>query len=153
MVTSLAQWVKDPAMAQLWRRSQLQLRFNSWARNFHGWGLSQKKKKKYKDKLCYMLTIEQCLLKTEQKEFFFKGDFLIFLFGFDPAVSNFASYLPLLVNILTYFDFITFPPFIKPISSSSSLAFLLYQLSMFGYFSGPWAIVIIFLRLPLNHFG
>ena len=30
-----AQWVKDPALPQLWHRWQLQLRFNPWPRNFH----------------------------------------------------------------------------------------------------------------------
>ena len=30
-----AQQIKDPALTQLWHRSQLWLRFNPWPRNFH----------------------------------------------------------------------------------------------------------------------
>ena len=46
-VPSLAEWVKDPALQQLWLRSQLQLRSDPW---FLAWELhmqqgSQKKKK------------------------------------------------------------------------------------------------------------
>ena len=31
----LAQWVKGTVLLQLWRRSQLQLGFSAWPRNFH----------------------------------------------------------------------------------------------------------------------
>ena len=34
-VPSVAQWVKDLALPQLWCRSQLKLRFDPWPRNFH----------------------------------------------------------------------------------------------------------------------
>ena len=48
----LLQWVKDLALPQLWHRSQLQLRFNPWPRNFHmQWKQKKKKKKKKKEKL------------------------------------------------------------------------------------------------------
>ena len=33
--SGLAQWVKDLAFSQLWRRLQLQLGFDLWLRNFH----------------------------------------------------------------------------------------------------------------------
>lgn len=31
----MAQQVKDPALVQPWHRSQLQLAFNPWPKNFH----------------------------------------------------------------------------------------------------------------------
>ena len=34
-VPSVVQRVKDPVLLQLWRRSQLQVVFNPWPRNFH----------------------------------------------------------------------------------------------------------------------
>ena len=34
-ISGTAQWVKDLALPQLWRRSQMWLRFNPWPRNFH----------------------------------------------------------------------------------------------------------------------
>ena len=34
LIPSLAQWVKDLALQQLWRRLQLQLRFDPWPREF-----------------------------------------------------------------------------------------------------------------------
>ena len=40
--------LKDPALPQLWHKSQLQLRFNPWPGNFHllqVWLLKKKKKK------------------------------------------------------------------------------------------------------------
>ena len=43
-----AQWVKDPALLQLWHRSQLQLGFDSWSEDFHmPLGRPKKKTKKY----------------------------------------------------------------------------------------------------------
>ena len=41
-----AQWVKDPVLPQLWQRSQMQLRFDPWPRNFHIPQVQPKKKKK-----------------------------------------------------------------------------------------------------------
>lgn len=41
---------KDPALLQLWFRSQLKFRFNLWPRNFHMLQLWPKKKKKKKKK-------------------------------------------------------------------------------------------------------
>ena len=46
LILGSAQWVKDLALLQLWRRSQLRLRFNSWPKNFHMLQVMQKKKKK-----------------------------------------------------------------------------------------------------------
>ena len=43
----MVQCVKDPALPQLWCRSQLQLRFDPWPGNFHmPWFHLKKKKKK-----------------------------------------------------------------------------------------------------------
>lgn len=44
-VSAAAQWVKDPALLQLWSRSQLQLRFDTWPENFHMPPVGPKKKK------------------------------------------------------------------------------------------------------------
>ena len=33
LIPSLVQWVKDPALPELWLRSQLQLRSDPWPRN------------------------------------------------------------------------------------------------------------------------
>ena len=44
----MVQCVKDPALPQLWCRSQLQLRFDPWPGNFHmPWFHLKKKKKKF----------------------------------------------------------------------------------------------------------
>ena len=40
------QWVKDPALPQLWHRSQLLLRFDPWPGNFHMMWVQPKKEKK-----------------------------------------------------------------------------------------------------------
>ena len=45
-VLSLTQWVKDLALPQLWRRSQLQLRFSPWLGISICRGCDQKKKNK-----------------------------------------------------------------------------------------------------------
>ena len=45
-VPTVAQWVKDLALRQLWCRSQLWLRFSPWPRNFHMLQGHRKKKKK-----------------------------------------------------------------------------------------------------------
>ena len=45
LTPSPGQWVKDPALLQLWHRSQLQLRFDPWPSNFHIALLQPKKKK------------------------------------------------------------------------------------------------------------
>ena len=45
-VPIVAQWVKDPALLQLWHRSQLWLGFNPWPGNLHMsqvWLLKKKK--------------------------------------------------------------------------------------------------------------
>ena len=34
-IPGLAQWSKDLVWQQLWHKSQLQLRFDPWTRNFH----------------------------------------------------------------------------------------------------------------------
>ena len=49
-VPTVAQWVKDPALPQVWPRSQLQLRFETWPRNFHMPWVHPKEKKKKKKK-------------------------------------------------------------------------------------------------------
>ena len=38
-------WVKDPALLQLWHRSQMQLRISYWPRNSHMLGMQPKKAK------------------------------------------------------------------------------------------------------------
>lgn len=44
----MAQQVKDPALVQPWHRSQLQLAFNPWPKNFHMlWVQPRKKSKMY----------------------------------------------------------------------------------------------------------
>ena len=51
----MVQWVKEPALMQLWHRLQLQLRFDPWPRNFHMLWVWPKKKKqtnKQKPKEC-----------------------------------------------------------------------------------------------------
>ena len=49
LIPGSVQWVKDPALPQLWRRSQLQLGFNPWPWNFHmPWVQSLKKNNKTK---------------------------------------------------------------------------------------------------------
>ena len=45
-----AQWVKDPALLQLWYRSQLRLRLDPWPRNFYIPQIWPKKKNKNKNK-------------------------------------------------------------------------------------------------------
>lgn len=45
-VPNVAQRVKDPALLQLWHRSQLQLGFHTWPRNFHMPCMWPKKRKK-----------------------------------------------------------------------------------------------------------
>ena len=44
----MAQWVKDPALMQLWLRLHLRLGFDPWPRNFHVLCVWPKKKKKKK---------------------------------------------------------------------------------------------------------
>ena len=47
MISSPVQWVKDLALPQMWHRSQLQLRFQSLAREFpYAMGAAKKKKKR-----------------------------------------------------------------------------------------------------------
>ena len=41
---AVAQWLKDPALLQLWYRLQLQLGFSSWHRNLYMPWLQQKNK-------------------------------------------------------------------------------------------------------------
>ena len=56
---SSAQWVKNPALLQLWHRSQLQLKFHLWPGNFHmPWVLlkKEKQKKMQSHKLCVIPT-------------------------------------------------------------------------------------------------
>ena len=46
-----AQWVKDPALPQLWLRSQLRLRSDPWPRNSTcHWVAKKEKEKKKKEK-------------------------------------------------------------------------------------------------------
>ena len=40
------EWVKDPALLQLWHRLQLQLRFDPWPKNFHMLQVQLEKEKK-----------------------------------------------------------------------------------------------------------
>ena len=57
---SPAQWVKDPALLQLWHRSQLWLEINPWPGNFHMlWEQPKKKKKKKKDISCFIVLCRQ----------------------------------------------------------------------------------------------
>ena len=58
-VLTVAQQFKDPALLQLWHRSQLWLGFDPWPRNFHmPWAWSKKKEKKrernYFNKLIFL---------------------------------------------------------------------------------------------------
>ena len=47
LIPSLVQWVKDPALLRLWCRSQLQLSFSPWHRNFPmPWAQLKKKRNK-----------------------------------------------------------------------------------------------------------
>ena len=43
VISSPAQWVKDPALLQLWHRSKLRLRFDPWPGNSIGLGGGLKK--------------------------------------------------------------------------------------------------------------
>ena len=43
---TVTQWVKDSALSQLWRRSQMQLRFETWPGNIHIQWVWLKKEKK-----------------------------------------------------------------------------------------------------------
>ena len=45
-----AQWVKNPALLQLWHRSQLQPKSNPWSGNFHVPQVWLKKKKREREK-------------------------------------------------------------------------------------------------------
>ena len=45
-IASLAQWVKDLVLVQLWHRSQLWLGFNPWPANFHMLQVRLEKKNK-----------------------------------------------------------------------------------------------------------
>ena len=45
-IPSLAPWLKDPVLPQLWYRSQMQLGFSPWPRNFHMLWVRPLKKKK-----------------------------------------------------------------------------------------------------------
>ena len=49
LIPTLAHWVKNPALLQLWRRSESWLRFDPWPRNFlchrHGMARNGVKKK------------------------------------------------------------------------------------------------------------
>ena len=58
-IPSLAQWVKDPALPQLWLRSQLWLGFDPWPGNSicHGLVKNEKKKKKKKSQFTINLWI------------------------------------------------------------------------------------------------
>ena len=65
-------WVKDPALLQLWHRSQLWFRFDPWPRNFHMPQLWQKKKKKKKKKrlqpkMASLMSREPCLVSFLQE--------------------------------------------------------------------------------------
>ena len=62
LILGSAQWVKDLALLQLWRRSQLRLRFNSWPKNFHMLQVMQKKKKKKKEILRVFITRKKLFL-------------------------------------------------------------------------------------------
>lgn len=53
-------------------------------------------------------------------------------FVLDPTISNFVSYIPLLVGIPVYLDFLTFPPFMK--------ASLFIMLGFFGFLSWVWLV-------------
>lgn len=49
LIPSLAQWVKDMALPQLWHRSQLWIRFDPWLRNFqYATGAAKNEKNKQK---------------------------------------------------------------------------------------------------------
>ena len=61
-VPTVAQWVKDLVLPQLWYRLQLQLRFDSWPRNFH---MLQGRPKK---KNTIMLDIYQVILGLQIKQ-------------------------------------------------------------------------------------
>ena len=50
LIPGPAQQAKDPVLAQLWRKSQLQLESDPWPRTLYATGLPKKKKKKKKKK-------------------------------------------------------------------------------------------------------
>ena len=51
-VPTVAQWVKDTALLQLWHKLQFWLRFNPWSGNFHVPQGQLKRGKKTKTKNC-----------------------------------------------------------------------------------------------------
>ena len=55
MIPGLVQWVKDLGDAAVGYRSQLQLGFNPWPRNFHWLKVQPKKKKKEKEKNLFII--------------------------------------------------------------------------------------------------
>ena len=68
-----AQWVKDPALPQLWCTSKIQLRINAWPRHFHMlwiWPIKGGKKENqqitYQEiPFCYQLTFQHTLCTQE----------------------------------------------------------------------------------------
>ena len=76
----MLQWVKNPALPQLWQRLQLQFEFDSWPRNFHVPGAQQKKgkEKKPKEKKKRKKEKERKRNKRENKR---KEEFLLWLSG------------------------------------------------------------------------
>ena len=54
-----AQWVKDPALLQLWCRSQVWLAFDPWPGNFHMPRVRPKKEKQEKNKCSKMENINK----------------------------------------------------------------------------------------------
>ena len=72
LIPSLVQWVKDPALLQLWHRSQLQLKFDPWPQELpYAWVQpKQNKTKKPKCLHCYKENFRfyMQIIKSDSKE-------------------------------------------------------------------------------------
>ena len=67
-VSAVVQWVKDPALIQLWHRLKLWLGFDSWSRNIHMPQVRPNKKKKKKKKRKKKKKKKKRKKKKEKKE-------------------------------------------------------------------------------------
>ena len=66
----VAQWVRDPALPQLWGRLQLRCSFDSWPGNFHmPWAKAEKKRKENPSRLPIVLEIKSHILTLGYKSF------------------------------------------------------------------------------------
>ena len=66
-IPNRTQWVKDPALPQLWYRLQMWLGSDPWPRNSICRRVAKKKKKKKKDRMKQLTTA--CLIKAGREGF------------------------------------------------------------------------------------